>query len=316
MKYSTNLASWEVRIVDEENKNQIKIKINGEDKEFKEELIIHDWKAKREVAATEERAIPLLKNKKKKRPALPKGRNHPAIIISCISAIVIGILIGIILLQFMTKDANGNGQGSQTVPANNGTTTAGNEQVILPAVSLYILQQGAYKSQESVDKIIQDYKKENQPVASINTGENIRVFIAVTDTLETGKQMRETEFYKNTFTETWPTKLEMNEKVIQHLTGDEKTFLESAYPIYEKLVVEGTKAYLQDDQNISMDELTSEIDKMKNFKKLQKKPVQELQKNLIHAYEALNGYLKDRNIENWQKLQQYLLTFVSSYYLF
>lgn len=59
----------------------------------------------------------------------------------------------------MTKDANGNGQGSQTVPANNGTTTAGNEQVILPAVSLYILQQGAYKSQESVDKIIQDYKK-------------------------------------------------------------------------------------------------------------------------------------------------------------
>lgn len=82
--------------------------------------------------------------------------------------------------------------------------------------------------------------------------------------------MRETEFYKNTFTETWPTKLEMNEKVIQHLTGDEKTFLESAYPIYEKLVVEGTKAYLQDGQNINMDELTSEIDKMKNFKKLQK----------------------------------------------
>ncbi|MGG3689612.1 hypothetical protein [Caldifermentibacillus hisashii] len=301
--------------MDEENKNQIKIKINGEDKEFKEELVIHDWKTKREIAATEERAIPLIKNKKKKRPAFPKGRNHPAIIISSISAIVIGILIGIILLQFMTKDVNENEQGAQTVSSNS-TTTAGNEQVILPAVNLYILQQGVYKSQESVDKIIQDYKKENQPVASINTGDNIRVFIAVTDTLETGKQMRETEFYKNTFTETWPTKLEMNEKVIQHLTGDEKTFLELAYPIYEKLVVEGTKAYLQGDQNINMDELTSEIDKMKNYKKLQKKPVQELQKNLIHAYEALNGYLKERNIENWQKLQQYLLTFVSSYYLF
>ncbi|MEK6454887.1 hypothetical protein [Caldifermentibacillus hisashii] len=301
--------------MDEENKNQIKIKINGEDKEFKEELVIHDWKTKREIAATEERAIPLIKNKKKKRPAFPKGRNHPAIIISSISAIVIGILIGIILLQFMTKDVNENEQGAQTVSSNS-TTTAGNEQVILPAVNLYILQQGVYKSQESVDKIIQDYKKENQPVASINTGDNIRVFIAVTDTLDTGKQMRETEFYKNTFTETWPTKLEMNEKVIQHLTGDEKTFLELAYPIYEKLVVEGTKAYLQGDQNINMDELTSEIDKMKNFKKLQKKPVQELQKNLIHAYEALNGYLKERNIENWQKLQQYLLTFVSSYYLF
>lgn len=315
MKYSTNLASWEVSIVDEENKNQIKIKINGEDKEFKEELVIHDWKTKREIAATEERAIPLIKNKKKKRPAFPKGRNHPAIIISSISAIVIGILIGIILLQFMTKDVNENEQGAQTVSSNS-TTTAGNEQVILPAVNLYILQQGAYKSQESVDKIIQDYKKENQPVASINTGDNIRVFIAVTDTLETGKQMRETEFYKNTFTETWPTKLEMNEKVIQHLTGDEKTFLELAYPIYEKLVVEGTKAYLQGDQNINMDELTSEIDKMKNYKKLQKKPVQELQKNLIHAYEALNVYSKDRNIENWQTLQKYLLTFVSSYYLF
>lgn len=315
MKYSTNLASWEVSIVDEENKNQIKIKINGEDKEFKEELVIHDWKTKREIAATEERAIPLIKNKKKKRPAFPKGRNHPAIIISSISAIVIGILIGIILLQFMTKDVNENEQGAQTVSSNS-TTTAGNEQVILPAVNLYILQQGAYKSQESVDKIIQDYKKENQPVASINTGDNIRVFIAVTDTLETGKQMRETEFYKNTFTETWPTKLEMNEKVIQHLTGDEKTFLESAYLIYEKLVVEGTKAYLQGDQNINMDELTSEINKIKNYKKLQKKPVQELQKNLIHAYEALNVYSKDRNIENWQTLQKYLLTFVSSYYLF
>jgi len=302
--------------VDEENKHQIKIKINGEDKEFKEELIIHDWKTKREIAATEERAIPLLKNKKKKRSVFPKGRNHPTIIISSISAIIIGILIGIILLQFMTKDTNENGQAHQTGSVNNDSTIAGNEQALLPAVSLYILQQGAYKSQESVDKIIQYDKKENQPVASINTGDKIRVFIAVTDTFETGKQMRETEFYKNAFTETWPTKLEMNEKVIQHLTGDEKAFLEAAYPIYKKLVVKGTKAYLQDDQNIDMDELTREIDQMKNYKKLEKKPVQELQKNLIHAYEALNVYLKDRNIENWQKLQQYLLTFVSDYYLF
>ncbi|PAC36903.1 hypothetical protein [Caldifermentibacillus hisashii] len=63
--------------MDEENKNQIKIKINGEDKEFKEELIIHDWKTKREVAATEERAIPLLKNKKKKKTCTPK-RKEPS----------------------------------------------------------------------------------------------------------------------------------------------------------------------------------------------------------------------------------------------
>lgn len=300
--------------MDGESKNQIKIKINGEEKNFKEDLIIHDWKTKREVAVTEERVIPLLKSKKKKRLALENGKNHPAIVISFISAIFIGILIGIMLLQLMTKDSSKNGQ-EDTAVSGNSSTISGNEQVILPAVSLYVLQQGVYKNQESVNQIVQAYKEKKQPVASINTGDNIRVFVAVTDSLETGKQMRKTEFYKTAFTDTWPTKLEMKEKVIQHLTKDEQVFLESAYSIYEKIIGAGTKIYLQNGATINGDELANEIEKLKNYKDIQKKPIRELQNNLLQAYEAISVFQKETNNVNWQKLQQYVLAFVSNYYL-
>lgn len=299
---------------------KIKIKINGEEKDYKEEIVIHDWKAKREVAATtEEKAVPLLKDrlKKKSNPSttkLQKKTGNPAVVLATISAIGIGVLIGIILLQMMVKDPNQNGQGGQPAPAS-GTVSTGEEEIVLPAVSLYILQQGVYQNKSSVEAILEEYQEKNLPASSINNGENIRIFVAVTDTLESGKEMRGTEFYQKTFQETWPTKLDMNQKVIQHLTKEEKQFLESAYPLYEKLVKESTNVYLRGSTNLNIEELTKEQKKIKGFSSLQKGPIKELQESLSNASETMVAYLQENNNKNWQNLQKYLLEFVSKYYL-
>lgn len=299
---------------------KIKIKINGEEKDYNEEIVIHDWKAKREVAATtEEKAVPLLKDRLKKKPnpattKLKKKKGNPAVVIAIISAIAIGVLIGIILLQMMVKESNQKGQGGQPAPAS-GTASTGEEETVLPAVSLYILQQGVYQNKSSVEVILEDYQKKNLPASSINNGENIRIFVAVTDTLETGKEMRGTEFYQKTFKDTWPTKLDMNEKVIQHLTKEEKQFLESAYPFYETLVKESANVYLQGSSNLNMEELTKRQKKLKEFSNLQKGPIKELQQSLVGASEAMTVYLQEGSNKNWQNLQKYLLEFVSRYYL-
>ena len=120
---------------------QIKIKINGIERNYKEELINHDWKTKREIAAAKEKESPVPQwnsairkvSYKKRKKIAPKKRKwgnlkgnvSPALVLSIISAMMVGILIGLVLWNLMikkpdTQDAtnpsNGMAKGKGTSP--------------------------------------------------------------------------------------------------------------------------------------------------------------------------------------------------------
>lgn len=293
----------------------MKIKINGVEKDYgkeeKKEIIIHDWKAKKEVAVTGESASKqYFKPEKKKLPRYKVRRGTPAInpmvLVSVISAIMIGILIGLVFLKMMMKDPEQNNGDARAGAVNS------RGQVVLPAVSLYILQQGVYQNEDSVKKVKKVLIREGEPAGTIKDGENYRIFVAVADSESTAKALQK----KNGYTGMWPTKLDMPEKVIQNLTEDEKIFLESVYPFYEKLVREGSNSYLQGKSyRVNTDELQEMMVKIRELKNVKQEPIKELYYELQKAYDGVHQFLEDRSEDNWKQAQKHLIRFVSGYYL-
>lgn len=308
-----------------EDQHKVKIKINGQEKNFdeekpKEDLIVHDWRSKLEIAAASEKAEqkePSLSWLKKiKRNRLPKRKINgtskfsPAlVIVSTISAILIGIVLGIILLQLMVKNPEEHQKN-----AAGGNLPNGNEEVILPEVDLFILQQGIYEQEASVRQLEQEFERNDIPFASINDQGQFRVFVAVMDSLETGKQLKDDSLLSETFSETWPTAIHMNEKIIQKLTADEKKFLEMAYPMYEQIVKATNHTFLQGGDG-QAEGLKTDIDTIKGFENINQEPIKELQQSLISAYEELMTYIEKKENAHWFRAQNYLLQFVEKYYL-
>lgn len=314
--------------------NKIKIKINGEEKAYQEKkdnLIVHDWKSKREVAAAEEKstnirsAFDIIKKKQKRKSVIQRNRpkiytrsdkQSPIVLtISIISAIAIGVLIGIILLNLMMK--NPTEENVSTANANTtttGTAATGSESVLLPSTELYILQQGVYQNEESVQQLESQLASTGLPFAYVKDGDKYRVFVAVTDNTETGKQFRESSFFKQNFVETFPTAVVVPEKSFSNITADEKKFLELAYPLYEKLVKESSTAFLQGDTySIPKDFAQQEIEQIKGLK-IQQKPIQDLQLSLMKAYDELVGFFDSKSNDQWLNVQSHLLSFVANYF--
>ncbi|NCU16933.1 SPOR domain-containing protein [Pallidibacillus pasinlerensis] len=312
--------------------NKIKIKINGEEKAYQEKkdnLIVHDWKSKREVAAAEEKstnirsAFDIIKKKQKRKSVIQRNRpkiytrsdkQSPIVLtISIISAIAIGVLIGIILLNLMMK--NPTEENVSTANANTTVTAGtGSESVLLPSTELYILQQGVYQNEESVQQLESQLASTGLPFAYVKDGDKYRVFVAVTDGTDSGKLFKESSFFKQNFAETFPTAVAVPEKSISNLTTDEKNFLELAYPLYEKLVKESSTAFLQGDTySIPKDFAQQEIEQIKGLK-IQQKPIQDLQLSLMKAYDELVGFFDSKSNDQWLNVQSHLLSFVANYF--
>lgn len=317
-----------------ERNNKIKIKINGDEKALQEkkDIVVHDWKAKREVAAAEEKtanirtSFDILKKKPKRKSVIrksrtkifanSKGEKYSLLIltISTISAIIIGVLIGIIILNLMVKDSDGDNTSSSI--SANGEVVTGNESVLLPSSDLYILQQGVYQNEDSVLQLEAEFKDKGLPFAYVKDGEKYRVFVAVTDGTESGKQLKESAFFKENFSEVYPTAVKVQEKSIANLTEDEKKLLELAYPLYEKLVKESSSAVIQGDgYSVPKDFVQAEMEKMKGLKDIQQKPIQDLQQSLLHAYDELIGFFQSKKNDQWLSVQNHLLSFVANYFM-
>ena len=320
------------------------IKINGEEKEYKEEKIpIYNWQdAREELAAGLEkesyeenewtereswtpRPTPKAKiktgftSKKRKKTNLSSSytktklnQNHPPLvaIISLVSAIILGVTIGILLLQVMLKEPStqptiGKPQEETSKPVHNGV------QMVLEKQKFYFLQQGVYKNEKSVEEVVSQYTAQKIPVNAIKNNDTYHVFIMLVDSVESGKIIKEKEPY----VETWPKEFETREKIIQNLTNDEKLFLESAFPFYEMLIKESTKSIVDGkDYSITSDLFKSQYDKIKSLTDLKKEELKTMQTHLQNAHDELMNYFSNPSDDAWYKAQSELMNFISSYY--
>lgn len=310
---------------------KITIKINGEEKNYQEkELPIHYWQdADQEVAAArqEKSEIPrppsnleILRKKKgpKRLKIKPLATNRrqikiqPMVLIASISAIAIGVLIGIIFLHVLnnetkkpaaTPDTEDHGSGNEQPVTS--------EQTVLQKQQIVFIQEGVYKNEDAVKEHVLELQSSGKAAGYIKNGESIHVLSALVDSVDNGKAMLGNELY----TDMWPKELEVPEKIVQNLTKDEKQFLESAFPFFEMLIGEGTKVFIQGDKYAgSLESLKTQHETLLALKDIKLEPIKNMQSSLSKAYEEMNTYTGNHQDENWLKSQNFLLQFLTTYY--
>ncbi|WP_062355449.1 SPOR domain-containing protein [Bacillus kwashiorkori] len=316
--------------------NKITVKINGEEKPLKENLVIHNWQqAKREVAATSEETnnessykqlSTLLKKKHNRKPRTLSTKNKytrnlkssstrsnpPVLIMAIASAITVGVLIGLVLLKIMVKDS-----ATSEIPP-----TTGQEQPVtgkpseagvthpLPELDFVILQAGYFSNLDSVDKLKTELKQKGIFAASIQEEDSYRVFVAVVNDLAVGKKLREIV----ADVELWPKEVGIMNKEGKSLTKDEIAFLELSSELFGKLTEEMTMAYTQGEKYVfsesKLSPLLADIDQLKEIKN---KQVEAMRKSLQQTIKNLKQFNQGYSQESWLQAQASLIQFLEQY---
>lgn len=307
------------------DQRKITIKINGEEKDFHEEIKVYHWNdAKKETAAAKENAsqfeyknspsITSLKAKKPNKKAGPRPlkrySNIPrSILIASVMAVFIGALIGLLFLKAMEKDETLPPEENKNPVKGNVDSETKTESLILEDTVIYFLQEGVYQNEESVKEHVENLHISGLPAAYIKGDSHIHVMVAMVPNLESGKKMRESAI----FPETWPKEFSLKGKVIQNLTKEERSFLESAIPIYNKLVEEGTRAFLEGDKYVINPNLQETLNQLQKQEALEKETIKTMHASLLEAAESLQTYIQSRKQEDWLRSQQKFIDFITQY---
>ena len=308
-------------------KGKITIKINGEPKKREEPLKIYDWQhARKEMSATNDyrsnrdrtympknNAFYKLKNRKRfrlprKKPGSSrkvKNQALPTWIIAIISAVVIGALIGIILLNVMIRD----GKESEEAQVEGGNIEremlVEREQLLLPPVEFIFLQQGVYKSENSFQELLGESEL---PLSYIQIDGMYHVFAGVVHSLDSAKTLQQQPRYEEMF----PKPVTTKEKIFSEVKEHEKQFLERAYSFYSKLVQTGTQVFITK-QDVNLTDLEEAYEQI-TASELDKEQLEALQTSLVNGYEALKIFIESKKEDDWFQLQKHLLQFATDYY--
>ena len=306
-------------------KGNITVKINGKTEETREMIKIYDWQdARKEMSATKDYqnernrsvswkkpAYYKLSHKKRpshfrKRALLTTGRKEPLSgwIIAIFSAIIVGVLLGLLLLHVMVQ---GNEEQAREEAETATHVSVQGEQILLPATEFVFLQQGVYENKASFEKMLH---QNEEPLTFIEVEGRYHVFAGVAPSLDVAKSMREIAFYEEMF----PKALTTKEKVLSSISASEKQFLETSLSFYQHLLEAGTFLFLESENTeVDLAEIENRYQELTGYD-VEAKQLLELKTSLELAYESLKNFVETKTDEEWYKMQSHLLAFATDYY--
>ncbi|MCM3237162.1 hypothetical protein M3589_05400 [Heyndrickxia oleronia] len=325
--------------MDKQNQNpRIKIKINGEERPFKEKMEIHDWKvAKKETAAGAENAseedsfdwvLPEIdenevnefkkihypniqskssfKNKFKRK----SGNQHlSALLISVITAVTIGVIIGIFMLKIVIYQTNSSGQANVSkntdtnqAPSNNGISST----VQIPTLTSSFVQGGVFKDPEP---IVNTIKSKGLPAIVLPMNNQNYIYISVSGNLDTAKELA--SLLKDKGVEVYAKELSIEGKKISITSKDEAKLITEAISLFPTLAEEISKSFITGQTNSEkIASLQEKINKMNSIKDVKSKDIDLLRKLEVTSLKSLISFKDQQNKEELMNAQMSLLTFV------
>ncbi|KQL53399.1 hypothetical protein AN964_07770 [Heyndrickxia shackletonii] len=326
--------------MDKQPANQIKIKINGDERPFKEEVAIHKWNANEmeSAAATEKTAeedqfdwvLPEVEDKPipefKKiyyEPSIEKAKPNKifkknsgshllTIFISAATAISIGILFGFIMLKVIAYQTEGVSQKSignkqNALPA--GASVGQNSSVVLPAITTSIIQGGVF---DDATAPANDIKGKGLPAVIITLENKQYILMGVSNNLAEAKQLAEEQ--KKQDVEVYAKQLTFQEKKIGVSTQDEKTFAEHTGELFRLLTSVSSNAYLtgklEADSLSNIEKQYKQVEGLKNWKDTNLKKLYSSQKE---CYQHLLNFQKNADQHEIISAEQALLSYLKQY---
>ncbi len=319
-----------------ENKKdkKISIKINGEKKEFNEDIFVHDWKlGKAETAAGEENLeengfdwiLPddepqapqeykkinyVGENKKKTKTFKNPFHDSASLLMSLVGAIVVGAVLGFGTLKVITTT---EGPSTPVASLEEDTTSQNNEgkeklsAVELKAFSTSVLQGGVFSTEESLKAMKESLSSKGVSSASIKKDGQWFLLLGVSGDVQTAKLLGE-ELTKQGV-EVYAKDFQIEAKGINASSG-EKSFLEKANSLYGIIAQESSNQVLMGSTNKSV--ITSMQASLKELEgiKVQQPAIIEMKKSIENAGK-LTANMKSP--EEAKKVQGELLTYLENY---
>ncbi|EDL64692.1 hypothetical protein [Bacillus sp. SG-1] len=318
---------------------RITIKINGDKKNYNEELLVHNWKlGEEESAAAEERAeedsfdwvLPdedpapkefkkinyVQKNKGKKRFGVKQITPGIArIIYTLVGAVAVSLIFGFIILNVITdgeqsipavqlqEAADVNKDGKETPSAAGGTIT-------IDSLTASVLQGGVYTTTDSANTMKASLEAKGIPTMMIEMDGNLFLFIGTAGDLEGAKAMGKK--LSNQDVEVYAKDIVLPDKNVAGTKAD-ADFIEKSKAVFAALAVESSNAYTNGSIN---EEKLNEISTLLNDLSASKvsENMTGLKENLETASRNLQEYKSSTELSKLIAAQQSLLTYLESYH--
>jgi stage II sporulation protein B len=327
--------------VDKQGKKdgKITIKINGDKKNYNEDLLVHNWKlGEEESAAAEESAEedsfdwvlpdeePAPKEFKKINYVQnKKGKKHfggrqitPGIarmIYTLVGAVAVSLVFGFIILNVITD-------GEQSIPAiqlQEGGEAAGNDSetpsasggsITLESINASVLQGGVFSTAESANAMKAMLEAKGIPTMMIEMEGSQYLFVGTAGDLEAAKAMGKKLSAENV--EVYAKDIVLPEKKVEGTKAD-ADFMQKSKDVFTALAGESANAYTNGKVN---DEKMSEISTL--LKELEPLKVSEgmtgLKGKLEAAGKSLKEYQSSSDLTKLIAAQQSLLSYLESYH--
>ncbi|MDQ0214549.1 stage II sporulation protein B [Oikeobacillus pervagus] len=324
-------------------KSTVKIKIDGKEQKFEDDLLVHHWSGQEMAAAAEkdqkeeddfdwvlpdEEAVtkkeefqPMyyVPKPKRKKLMLPgnSGKSIASIMFSIVSAMVIGISLGYGIIHFMQKEDTPNSQPTnQMLQENEGkdskAATSPPEQkkgreITLPELSTNIVQGGVFGEEDAAKKVKQSIAAKEVPVEIVNQDGNQLLVLGTSNELGTAKLLGEK--LKKKDMDVYAKSLSISGTASEFSKKDE-ALLTEMLALFDQSSKESMDILLNkevDDSTIASLRKKIEKQKTNNEKMIQ------LQTALLQATKEIESFQQTKDIKNGEKAQGYLLKFMKIY---
>ncbi|QQZ10714.1 hypothetical protein [Heyndrickxia vini] len=322
--------------MDKHPQNQkIKIKINGKERPINEDMTIHDWKSAKEETAVgaetkdeqfdwilpdiDENQIQEFKKinyTKKSTASFPnKLRKNPnkqvtKLFLSIITAVSIGVLIGLFMLKVVIYQSNITQKAHSTSTQNENPTQKNNSgktaYIQIPALTAAVIQGGIYKNPEP---IVQSIKQKGLPAVVLPISNQQYIYIGVAGDLQSAKNLAKQ--YEKKGVAVFAKELTIEGKSIPIQSNDEKKFISASIPLFQLLSKEIANSYLTGDTDKdAFGALKTKLTEITNLKDIKNKQL-ELMKNIqIQSFQTLTAFQSNQDKQELIKAQTSLLSYL------
>ncbi|KUP05871.1 hypothetical protein Q75_10830 [Bacillus coahuilensis p1.1.43] len=311
------------------SEKEIKVKINGETKTFTEGPPVHDWKAgSDEVAASEETQKETTnehkiyyfpqKNVKRKNPRLhrstvkqPSGFRIWKLVGPMLTAVLIGVLLGVIILQMIKQDKNEPTSALVDVTNTSKEANEGATEVLtpstLPGFNLHVVQGGYFSQQDSATTQLASFKDKNIPSEVLTINNEYYIWTGLASTKESADKLETS--YKELGVDVFDKSIGIPAKDITLSEGDAQTVGKVA-TVFPEMV----KTY-SSFQSTGKAEVTVFKDQIASISgaATANENVKKLQAAVSEAYQSLETYVSGEGNES--DVQQKMLTVLKEYLL-
>ncbi|CAM3935964.1 hypothetical protein [Lederbergia lenta] len=336
--------------MDKKKKTQqpaIKIKINGEERPFEEEITVNDWQvAAEETSASAEKAdeedvfdwvLPETEYKEvsefQKVNYFPsKHKKHPSqywrrksvhgvatMILSIFLAVAVGLLLGTFLLKMVMNPDEQPVSGDDSIAAppvvsNDDVKKQTVEPYIaeLPALTTAVIQGDVYSSKSAAENRMAEYDAQGFGTMMMETEGKYYVFVGIADNITKAKAWEQD--LKDKGMNVWAKELSMKKVEMKFTSKQEAELFASEGKLFQLLAGEAMSGIMSGKVNeTSVADIGKQLDTGEGTRS-EDGVVHELYSELYAAYEGLRQYQSNADDKSvLKKVQQHLLDYIKLY---